>query len=168
MRHLRRFIRFYNKRMAKANALEKERRIRIIQEWIIDDAPTADIITKIMDTWKVQRSQASKDLKTARERWCEKEDEVIDNKRMIRVHALKKLKRSIKDQYKGTPNGVMAVLAVEKEINKLEGVYPVSHVEVTGKNGEPLIPPATLDMSKLSKEQLKAIIEAEKTAKGEQ
>ena len=64
------------------------------------------------------------------------EDVTIDLKREAKIAELKQIKRSLKEEHKGTPAGIRAIMAVEKEIIKLEG-YVIKKVDVT-TNGESL------------------------------
>jgi hypothetical protein len=151
--------------MPKIDKVEFEKRIRIVQEWILEDQAYTDMVNAIMAKWQLEERQAKKYIKQARERWVDQEQVIIDQKRRLRIEGLKKLKRSIKDLYKGTPRGMEALLKIDREISKLEGIYPATKLEVSGKDGQPLIPPPAVDLSKLSKEELKAIVEAFKKSK---
>ena len=153
--------------MPKIDKVETEKRIRIVQEWILEDQAYTDIVSAIMQKWGLEERQAKKYIAQARARWVNQEEIVVDQKRRLRIEGLKKLKRSIKEQFKGTPRGVEAMLKIDKEISKLEGIYPATKVEVSGKDGQPLIPPPVYDLSKLSKDELKAIVEASKKSRVE-
>jgi hypothetical protein len=153
--------------MPKIDKVEFEKRIRIVQEWILEEQPYTDMVTAIKLKWSLEERQAKKYIRQARERWVDQEQVIVDQKRRLRIEGLKKLKRSIKEPFKGTPRGMEALLKIDKEISKLEGIYPATKLEVSGKDGQPLIPPPSIDMSKLSKEELKVIVEAFKKAKVE-
>lgn len=101
-----------------------------MQEWIIEDWPTADIITQIRNNWTVQDRQAKRYIKEAKERWVSDQEDIIEAKRTLKIEGMKKLKRSLQERYKGTPQGIFAVLSVEKEIIKLEGLERPKKVEV--------------------------------------
>jgi hypothetical protein len=151
--------------MPKVDKVEFEKRIRIVQEWILEDQAYTDIVSAIMSKWGLEERQAKKYIAQARERWVNQEQIVVDQKRRLRIEGLKRLKRSIKEAYKGTPRGVEVMLKIDKEISKLEGIYPATKLEVSGKDGQPLIPPPAIDMSKVPKEDLIKIVEAFKKAK---
>lgn len=106
----------------KVDKIEYEKRVRIVQEWILEDWPSCDIIAQIVQKWGLEDRQAKRYISEARKRWADDDREVIDRKRRIKIMSLKKLKRSLQDRYKGTPQGINAVVAVEKEIIKLEGL----------------------------------------------
>lgn len=120
----------------KVNNIEYEKRIRIIQEWIIDDWPYADIINQIFAKWEIADRQAKRYIADAKERWVKDQQDVVDAKRALKVESMKKLKRSMKDQYKGTPQGIFAVLAVEKELIKLEGLERPKKLALTDESGK--------------------------------
>lgn len=115
--------------MAKSDSVEYEKRIRIVQEWLIDDWATVDIKAEIKRRWELSDVQARKYIYKARDRWEEREDEKLEKKRRRKVESLKKLKRTLKPEYVGTPKGINATLNVDKEINKLEDLYPALKME---------------------------------------
>ncbi len=122
----------------RADSVEYEKRIRTVQEWIIDDWPSVDIIAQIFLKWQIEERQAKRYISEARSRWVAEESLVVDHKRRLKIQTLKKLKRSLKDSFKGTPAGIRAIMFVEKEIIKLEGTQPAKKLELTGKDGADL------------------------------
>jgi hypothetical protein len=122
----------------KIDKVEFERRIRTVQEWVIDEWPYQDIIAQIINKWGIEERQAKRYIKEARHRLVGQEQEVVEQKRRLKIQSLRKLKRSLIDKYKGTPGGIRAIVAVEKLIIELEGLQPAQKVEVTGKGGGPI------------------------------
>jgi hypothetical protein len=114
----------------KTDNIEYEKRIRIVQEWIIEDWPYSDIITQVKQKWQIAERQAKRYIAEARERWVKDQQDVVDSKRTLKVEGLKKLKRSLQEKYEGTPQGIFAVLSVEKELIKLEGLERPKKIEV--------------------------------------
>ncbi len=110
--------------MTKVDNIEYEKRIRIVMEWILDDWRSTDIIAQIVIKWGVVERQAKRYVSEARKRWMKDESIVLEQKRKLKSESLKKLKRSLHDRYKGTPEGIRAVLMVEKELIALEGLSP--------------------------------------------
>ncbi|MEJ7610658.1 MAG: hypothetical protein WKF88_05700 [Ferruginibacter sp.] len=108
--------------MPKTDQIEYEKRIRMVQEWIIEDWPTTDILTQIIVKWGIEERQGKRYISEARKRWTSEPDEILEHKRRLRIAGLKKLKRSLKSQFTGTPEGIRAILAVDREINALEGL----------------------------------------------
>lgn len=124
--------------MSKFDKIEYEKRIRLVQEWLIQDWPTCDIITQINAKWNIAERQAKRYIADARGRWQKEEQEVLDQKRQRKIKKLQVLARSLKDEYKGTPGGIRAVMVVEKEIISLEAIRPAAKVELLGKGGKDL------------------------------
>lgn len=120
------------------DTIEKEKRIRIVMEWILEDWSSSDIVAQIVNKWGVSERHAMRYLAEGRKKWVKGEDQIIEHKRRLKVESLKKLKRSLSPAYKGTPAGIRATMAVEKEIITLESLRPVTKVELTGKNGQPI------------------------------
>lgn len=121
----------------RVDKVEYERRIRNVQEWLVDDWPYQDVITQITKKWDLEERQAKRYIKDARERWSKAAQIKIDERRGRRIESLQKLKRSIKAEFMGTPAGMQAQLAIEKEIIKLEGIAIIK-VEQSGPNGGPI------------------------------
>jgi hypothetical protein len=141
--------------MPKGNRIDKvevEKRIRIVQEWIIDDWPYTDIVTNIQTKWELSVAQAKRYIKAAREKWAEDEQAIIEQKRRSKIESLKKLKRSLKEQYKGTPHGINAVLRIEREIAKMENLYPAVKVDIGNKDGKPFQTESTTKVVLTAKE----------------
>lgn len=124
--------------MPKVDKIEYEKRIRAVQEWIIEDWPYSDIVSSIISKWQISIPQAKRYIAEGRRRWTENEKVLIDHMRKLKIESLKKLKRSLKEQYKGSPIGIRAILEVEKEIIKLQGLNPAIKHELYGKDGAPL------------------------------
>lgn len=120
----------------KSTSIEKEKRIFTIQGWIIDGVQDYLILKQAQNQWGIGLRQARNYLKSAYENWKQDEDVTTDLKREAKIAELKQIKRSLKEEYKGTPQGIRAIMAVEKEIIRLEG-YVVKKVDVT-TNGESL------------------------------
>lgn len=122
----------------KIDNIEKEKRIRIVMEWILEDWSSVDIINNIIAKWGVSERQAQRYIKEGRTRWVAEERQVIDHKRRLKVQSLKKLKRSLDPKFKGTPQGIHAIMAVEKQIIALEQLEPARKLELSGVNGSPI------------------------------
>ena len=124
--------------MPKADKVEVDRRLRTVQEWIIEDIPYQDMVNQMVQKWGIEERQAKRYVREARRLWVDQEQAIIDHKRRLKVESLKKLKRSLQSQFVGTPAGMNAILRIEKEIITLEGLRPATKLELTGKNGTDL------------------------------
>lgn len=136
--------------MPAITKIEHEKRLRTVQEWIIDDYPSCDIVTQCIAKWGVSDRQAKRYIKDATEAWVDGNQEKLNAKRSRRIESLKKLKRDMKPEFRGTPPGMRALLMIDKEIAKLEGVIPTKQMidaEVArdaGKQVDPLSPTSNM------------------------
>ena len=108
-------------------------KIRAIQEWILEDWPDCDIILQIQNKWDVNESLAIEYLSNAKDKWINQPSVLQDDKRKIRIESLKRLKRSLKIEYKGTPEGIKTILQIEREIIQLEHTTKQKHTKVIKK-----------------------------------
>lgn len=151
------------KHKPKADAVEYERRLMSIQLWIVERHSYTIIIKQIMDKgWSKSERHAKRMIATARDRWIDQEEEDIKKKKHIKVKQLEHTIRSLKEEYKGTPEGISAIVKVEKEIIKLEGLATPIKIEHTGNDGAPIQVEnlSNIDYTKLSSEVLRQIANA--------
>lgn len=108
----------------KCTKADSERRILAIQGWIIDGAQDSLILRQIQNEWGVGLRMARKYVKKAYENW--KQDATIDieSRRSAKVAELQQLKRSLKEEFKGTPSGINAVGRIDKMIIRLQSLEP--------------------------------------------
>jgi len=137
----------------RATAIEKNNRLFTIQGWILEGFPDRLIIKQILQLWPIDLRQAERYVKEAYASWSQIEGVSISMKRDLKIAELKQLKRSLGQQHKGSPTGIRAIMMVEKEIIKLEGIVLPKYIEV--KPVESKIPDENIrvlkpDLSKLS------------------
>ena len=123
----------------RSTKIETEKRVFTIQGWIINGIQDYLILKNIEDQWNVGRRQAKNLLKKAYEIWHEDQEASVEQKRSLRIAELKQLARSLKDSYKGTPNGITALMQIHKEINKLEALYPATKMIHEGSKENPIV-----------------------------
>ncbi len=123
----------------KASALEKERRLFTIQGWIIDGVADYLIKKQIMDNWELSNSQARRYIKEAFVRWEPDEEISIESRRSARIADLKNKIREMDPKFKRTPEGLKTELAYAKEISKLEALYPIRKLEISGDQQNPVV-----------------------------
>lgn len=111
--------------MKKASKIEVRNRISTIQLWIIDGLQNSLIKKQAQEKWKVSERQVKRYIKYAYNNWRSDEEISIKDKRAAKIAELKQLRRTLQQQYKGTPSGISAIMNVEKEIIKLEGLVPL-------------------------------------------
>lgn len=131
--------------MAKPDKIEYQRRIFTIQGWIVDGAHYQLMIRQIISSgWTKAKNHidqvrsAKRMIADAREQWIDEEEGDIEERRKLKISQLKQLIRSMKDAFKGTPSGIKAIISVEKEIIKLEGLALPKKIELSGKDGKPI------------------------------
>ncbi|MDI9256334.1 hypothetical protein [Flavobacterium sedimenticola] len=108
----------------RATKIEKEKRIFIVQGWIIEGVQDHLIVKNIVERWGLTVRQAQRYVKDAYENWKEIEGVKVSMKRTLKIARYKQLIKSLKDEYKGTPAGIRAIAEVEKRIDLLEGLEP--------------------------------------------
>jgi|GEM_PF-7110243 len=136
--------------MAKiqADKIEYMRRIYQIQGWIIEGHQTSLIIRQILQNgWTNANSEKNKQrhaermLKAARDLWTEVPEMELEQKRKMKIAELQQYKRTLKEAHKGTPSGIRALVAVDKEIIMLEGLRKPIKVAPTDAEGNTLPEP---------------------------
>jgi hypothetical protein len=123
----------------RASKLETEKRVFTIQGWIINGIQDYLILKNIEQEWGVCRRQSKNLLQKAYKIWHEDQEATIEQKRALRIAELKQNIRSMKEQYRGTPQGMTAINQIQKEINKLEGIYPSRKIMLQGDEDKPLV-----------------------------
>lgn len=118
--------------MAKHRATknEKEKRLFIVQGWIIEGIQDNLIVKNIVEKWDLDIRQAQRYVKDAYESWKKIEGVKIEMKREMKIAKLQQIVRTLKDEYKGTPAGIQAIMSVEKELIKLEGLEIPKQINV--------------------------------------
>lgn len=127
----------------RATLLERERRIFTVMGWIIDGVQDYLILKQAQTQWGINLRQAKRYLQMARENWVQDEKVDIETKRRNKIAKLQHLARTLKEEYKGTPSGIKAILAVERELIKLDPDLSVKRVNVN----------ANVQVSELSPEE---------------
>lgn len=156
--------------MPKTDKIEYEKRITAVQAWIIDAVPPSVIAQQIkMKGWSQSDRHAYRIIKAARLRWIAFEEDSRDEKRKLKVQQLQNRIRGMSIEFKNTPKGMNTILAYEREISKLEGLYyiPLKTSEYIPHDPSPVdtsqfINDSDIDYSLLSDEVLDAIISAKK------
>lgn len=139
----------------RSTKIEFEKRLLIIQGWIIDSASTSLMIQQIIkNEWSQSERHAERMIAAARKKWVQHESDDIAERRALKVLELQQLKRSLKDPYKGTPAGIRAIVAIDKEIIKLQGLAAPVKVEHGNKDGQPL---EIVHSIKMTDEEIKKI-----------
>jgi len=118
---------------------EKEKRIFTIQGWIISGVPDYLILKNIEQQYHVSRRQSKYDLQRAYSLWTDNQEATIEQKRALKIAKLKQDICSMGAEFKTTPQGMAVLLNYEKEINKLEALYPATKVILQGDKDHPIV-----------------------------
>lgn len=124
---------------SRSTKLETEKRVFTIQGWIIKGIQDYLILKNAEQEWKISRRQAKNLLQKAYKIWHEDQEATIEQKRSLRVAELKQDIRDMKIEFRGTPRGMAVVNSIKKEINKLEGIYPIHRVVLQGDSDKPIV-----------------------------
>ena len=124
--------------MSKSTKIEKDNRVFTIVGWLLNSVPDYLILSNAVKTWGVTKRQADRYIAEAYQSFSQGRHEDIEERRIKKIADLEYLKRSMKDTYKGTPQGVTAILRVEQEIIKLEGMSPAMRHVIEGDKDKPI------------------------------
>jgi hypothetical protein len=154
----------------KSDKIQLQKRIRAVQEWILQDFITTDIITNCINTWGVTERQAYRYLWAANRFFQERDKLSLDRKRAYYLARLKKLLRDMDPKEKTTAAGTTAIKSVLTAMAKLDGV----NIETLKLIGDPTHPlrtiaevaytSASIDYSKLPTEFLKNLLSQRKAS----
>lgn len=108
----------------RASKDEKIRRIRTIQEWLLDGKSTIDIIRTICNSWGVVERQAYRYLKVAMSEFQKELDYDINQKKAWHIKARMKLFTKSKDL------DIPSALRILDSIAKLDGFLANGNVQV--------------------------------------
>ncbi|HEX8575768.1 MAG TPA: hypothetical protein VF677_05700 [Flavobacterium sp.] len=129
----------------RSSKLETEKRVFTIQGWIINGVPDYLILKNIEQQFKnkdgqfIKRRQSKVLLQKAYKIWHEEQEATIEQKRALKIAKLKQDIRSMGSEFKNTPQGMAVLLNYEKEINKLEALYPATKVILQGDKDNPIV-----------------------------
>lgn len=124
-------------RRKKIDLAEKDKRIRQVQEWLLQDFITADILRQCVTRWGVSQRQGARYLADARKTFETITEKNLAKRLNYHLHRRTKLLRDIDPKYKNQPQGIAAQLAVLRDIADLEQLYKAK-LEVSGPDGKPI------------------------------
>lgn len=121
----------------KASKLEVLQRVRVVQDWILNDYSYSDIITSAETRFDVGKRQAERYYAAAYQGFKKDDEESLDHKKAYYLSKKKKLIRDMDPQYKKTPSGIRTINKVLDSMAQLEGIV-IQKYELTGKDGGPI------------------------------
>lgn len=153
----------------RSDKLELQKRIRVVQDYILQDHLTIDIINQCIHQWGVTERQAYRYLWAAKLFFIEKEKETVEKKRAVYLARKKKLLRDMDPQEKKTAAGVTAVNRVLDSMAKMEGIT-TDTLKLVGDPDNPIHSVSkenVIDYSSLSEKELLTLKKLhDKAAKG--
>lgn len=139
--------------------VETAKRIRYVQECLLEDIPSSDIQKAIVEKWSVTERQARRYIWAANKFFVEKYEKKAAEKKAYYIQRKKKLLREMDPKERKTARGVMAANKVIDSMAKIDGVL-VENTVHEFKN--PVEVKATfeskIDYSTLPTELLEAIV----------
>ena len=153
----------------KTSKLKLARRIRIVQDWIMQDHLTPDIISQAIAQWSISERQAYRYLWAANKFFREKQRQNLEEKIAYYLARKKKLLRDMNSDEKKTAAGVRAIDGVLNSMAKLEGVS-LETLKLVGDPSQPVrtisevVSAQSVDYTKLPTEFLEMLVNSRKTA----
>ncbi|WP_129714655.1 hypothetical protein [Pedobacter sp. SYP-B3415] len=140
----------------KVSQLEKLKRLRKIQEWILDDFSHRDIVAKGVAEWDVSERTVERYYSDAFKEFRERTRFDTEHLKAYYKSRKRKLIQDMDPVLKKTPAGVRAINKVLDSMAKIDGIV-IDKVELSGPDGAPIATQTSIDMSNLTDDQLKAL-----------
>lgn len=121
--------------MAKSSKLEHQSRLRVVQEWILEDHSFRDIVKSIVAKWDLSERQAERYYSDAYQLFAEGEVANIDRKKFYYIQRKKKLIKEMNPLEKKTAAGVTAINRVLDSMAEIEGIKSGNKIEISDKDG---------------------------------
>lgn len=129
-----------NRSGKKVDKDEKERRVRAVQEWILQGYATSDIIKQATISWSITERQAYKYHKCAFEYFKEANETKVEQKKAYHIELRKKLFRDLK--MKELPIGARTALRIADSMARIDGVLSLNY---SGNGSESADIPTSFD-----------------------
>jgi hypothetical protein len=124
----------------KISIHELQNRIRTVQEWMLNDHTSQDIIKSGVAKWQVSDRQIQRYIEKARGSFMEFHEESKEKKRAFYIQRMRKALRDLDPAQRRTAQGLAAVGKVLQTMAQIEGIVITKH-EVGGLDGQPLSSP---------------------------
>lgn len=122
----------------KVDSIELDKRVRVVQEYILMDYPKSDIIAQCVQKWGITSRQAYTYVDKAYDEFEKINEKDLRRNLNYHIQRRKKLLRNMDPEESKTAAGTRAALQVLDSLAKFEGVAPAEKVEHSGKDGEPI------------------------------
>jgi hypothetical protein len=134
-----------------------EKRVRMVQQWLLEDHPTHDIVSFCIGKWDVSKRQAYRYLSHAMEKFREANEKSVEQKVNYYLARKRKLIHDMPDAYKKTPQGVAAINNVLNSMAVLEGIH-LRRLDPNDKEKKDLPVSETHRFENLTTEQIEQIL----------
>lgn len=128
------------KKRTRVTKIEKDKRVQVVQEWIIKGHQDNRIIRDIVKKWDISSRQAHRYLKDAYDSWKPDQERSIEVDRAAAIARLQKIALDMERKHAKTPKGVNSLLAVERQIHRLKNLMPARQVHVEVKEVHEMTP----------------------------
>lgn len=118
----------------KVSNLDKTRRIAQIQEWILQDMRSVDIIDLCIKDYEISDRQAKRYIADANREFGRITEKNLERRLYYHIQRRNKLLRDLDEKSKTTPAGIDSQLRVLQDIADLEQLYKLK-IEVQGVKG---------------------------------
>lgn len=114
--------------------MEQQRRIRIVQEWLLQDFTSNDIAQQCVAKWGISERQAHRYISWANEGFAKITEKKLEKRLNYHIQRRQKMLRDLDDKYKKHPAGLSVQLDILQDIAKLEKLYTLK-IEHSGPDG---------------------------------
>ena len=118
----------------KVDKVEQQRRIRIVQEWLLQDFTSSDIAQQCGSKWNISERQAHRYINWANEGFAKITEKKLEKRLNYHIQRRIKMLRDLDDKYKKHPSGISVQLDILQDIAKLEKLYTLK-IEHSGPDG---------------------------------
>ncbi|WP_034671145.1 hypothetical protein [Epilithonimonas caeni] len=145
-------------RTPRTTAVEKQKRLAEIKKWLIDEVPSSTISERIEKKYGLSKRQGDRYVAEASKYWLNQVDEDFTVKLNKRIDSLKNDIQNLSAKEKKSAKGIRTILAIKKEISRLEGLYPVKKVQHSGDKDNPVVVNSTSFKSEQDEEDFKEFV----------
>lgn len=124
--------------MPKMSKEEKEEKIMMVAQWIIEGTPDFKLLQKIKKEFNVKIRQARNYKTWARERIRPDNDLLIEDMRTQKILEIQHKCSSMSSKYLKTPSGLNAWVNAQKLLISLTGIEPEKKIKISGDGENPI------------------------------
>ena len=104
----------------KSDTLELEKRVRAVQEWILQDHISSDIIAQCVNAWGVSERQAQRYISAAQQAFAKITEKKLEHRMNYHIQRRNKLLRDLDPKFRKSPPGIKVQLDILEDIAKLD------------------------------------------------